>query len=104
MALSRVALVELDEAVVQAAAAIEPTELRTLDAIHLARAPRSAKISEPCVPMTPTSRMQRQLQARRSWRQSEALRLIRVGGVSHNRQGPLGPLTAWDQLLSSSGL
>jgi hypothetical protein len=36
--LSRVALVELDDEVVQAAAAIEPTELRTLDAIHLATA------------------------------------------------------------------
>jgi predicted nucleic acid-binding protein len=36
--LSRVALVELDDEVVDAAAAIEPTELRTLDAIHLATA------------------------------------------------------------------
>ncbi len=44
--------------------------------------------------MTPALRMRRQLLARRSWRQSEALRLVRVGGVSHNRQGPLGPLTA----------
>jgi len=37
-ALSRVALVELDDEVVQGAAVIEPTELRTLDAIHLATA------------------------------------------------------------------
>jgi predicted nucleic acid-binding protein len=36
--LSRIALVELDDEVVHAAAAIEPAELRTLDAIHLATA------------------------------------------------------------------
>jgi predicted nucleic acid-binding protein len=35
---SRMAMVELDEEVVHAAAAIEPTELRTLEAIHLATA------------------------------------------------------------------
>jgi hypothetical protein len=36
--LSRVALVELDDELVHAAAAIEPTDLRTLDAIHVATA------------------------------------------------------------------
>lgn len=36
--LSRLALVELDEAVVRAAATVRPTDLRTLDAIHLATA------------------------------------------------------------------
>jgi hypothetical protein len=36
--LSRIALVDLDEPVVQVAAALEPAELRTLDAIHLATA------------------------------------------------------------------
>lgn len=36
--LSRLALVELDEAVVREAAALPPSELRTLDAIHLATA------------------------------------------------------------------
>jgi uncharacterized protein len=36
--LSRMALVELDDQVVRAASAIQPTELRTLDAIHLATA------------------------------------------------------------------
>jgi hypothetical protein len=36
--LSRIALVDLDEDVVQRAAALEPTQLRTLDAIHLATA------------------------------------------------------------------
>src|SRR6266511_4645377 len=36
--LSRIALVDLDEDVVQTAAALEPPELRTLDAIHLATA------------------------------------------------------------------
>src|SRR6266536_1460389 len=36
--LSRITLVDLDEDVVQRAAALEPPELRTLDAIHLATA------------------------------------------------------------------
>jgi len=36
--LSRIALVDLDEDVVQRAAALGPPELRTLDAIHLATA------------------------------------------------------------------
>lgn len=36
--LARLALVELDEDVVRSAAALEPPELRTLDAIHLATA------------------------------------------------------------------
>jgi len=36
--LSRLALVDLDDDVVQTAAALEPSELRTLDAIHLATA------------------------------------------------------------------
>ena len=36
--LSRIPLVDLDEDVVQIAAALEPPELRTLDAIHLATA------------------------------------------------------------------
>jgi uncharacterized protein len=36
--LSRIALVELDEPVVRIAAALDSTELRTLDAIHLATA------------------------------------------------------------------
>jgi predicted nucleic acid-binding protein len=36
--ISRVALVELDDHVVRRAAALQPTELRTLDAIHLAAA------------------------------------------------------------------
>jgi predicted nucleic acid-binding protein len=36
--LSRIALVDLDEEVVQTAAALDPPELRTLDAIHLATA------------------------------------------------------------------
>jgi predicted nucleic acid-binding protein len=36
--LSRIALVDLDEDVVQTAAALVPPELRTLDAIHLATA------------------------------------------------------------------
>lgn len=36
--LSRLALVELDDAVIQTAAALDPPELRTLDAIHLATA------------------------------------------------------------------
>src|SRR6266542_3821364 len=36
--LSRIALVDLDEDVVQTAAALGPPELRTLDAIHLATA------------------------------------------------------------------
>src|SRR6266511_5426282 len=36
--LSRLALVELDELVVRLAAALDPAELRTLDAIHLATA------------------------------------------------------------------
>ena len=36
--LSRIALVDLDEDVVQGAAALDPPELRTLDAIHLATA------------------------------------------------------------------
>src|SRR6266498_3822544 len=36
--LSRIALVDLDEDVVRLAAALDPAELRTLDAIHLATA------------------------------------------------------------------
>lgn len=36
--LSRIALVDLDEDVVQRAATLEPMQLRTLDAIHLATA------------------------------------------------------------------
>src|SRR6266545_2956710 len=36
--LSRIALVDLDEPVVRVAAALDPVELRTLDAIHLATA------------------------------------------------------------------
>lgn len=36
--LSRLALIEIDEAVVRTAAALQPAELRTLDAIHLATA------------------------------------------------------------------
>lgn len=36
--LDRIALVELDEAVLERAASLEPTHLRTLDAIHLATA------------------------------------------------------------------
>ena len=36
--LSRIALVDLDEPVVRVAAALEPAELRSLDAIHLATA------------------------------------------------------------------
>ena len=36
--LSRIALVDLDEDVLRTAAALEPPELRTLDAIHLATA------------------------------------------------------------------
>jgi uncharacterized protein len=36
--LSRIALVDLDEHVVQRAATLEPMQLRTLDAIHLATA------------------------------------------------------------------
>jgi hypothetical protein len=36
--LSRISLVELDDEVVGGASAIQPTELRTLDAIHLATA------------------------------------------------------------------
>jgi predicted nucleic acid-binding protein len=36
--LSRIALIDLDEEVVRFAAAIDPPELRTLDAIHLATA------------------------------------------------------------------
>jgi hypothetical protein len=36
--LSRLALVEMDEAVVRTAAGLQPAELRTLDAIHLATA------------------------------------------------------------------
>lgn len=36
--LSRLALVEMDEAVVRMAAGLQPAELRTLDAIHLATA------------------------------------------------------------------
>ncbi|MGH2692735.1 MAG: type II toxin-antitoxin system VapC family toxin [Actinomycetota bacterium] len=36
--LSRIALVEIDEDVVRRAAALDPVELRTLDAIHLATA------------------------------------------------------------------
>jgi predicted nucleic acid-binding protein len=36
--LSRIALVELDEDVVDVAATVDPPELRTLDAIHLATA------------------------------------------------------------------
>jgi predicted nucleic acid-binding protein len=36
--LSRLALIEFDEAVVRAAATVQPTDLRTLDAIHLATA------------------------------------------------------------------
>lgn len=36
--LARLALVELDEDVVRSAAALEPPDLRTLDAIHLATA------------------------------------------------------------------
>jgi hypothetical protein len=36
--LSRIALVDLDEDVLQQAAALDPVELRTLDAIHLATA------------------------------------------------------------------
>ena len=36
--LSRVALVELDDDVIEAAAALEPATLRTLDAIHLGTA------------------------------------------------------------------
>src|SRR5206468_9356002 len=36
--LSRIALVDLDQDVVQTAAALEPPELRALDAVHLATA------------------------------------------------------------------
>ncbi len=36
--LSRIALIELDEPVVQEAAVLDPPQLRTLDAIHLATA------------------------------------------------------------------
>lgn len=36
--LSRIALVDLDDEVIHRAASLEPTELRTLDAIHLATA------------------------------------------------------------------
>jgi len=45
--LSRLALVEMDEAVVRTAAALQPAELRTLDAIHLGPSPDRGRSRAP---------------------------------------------------------
>jgi hypothetical protein len=50
--MSRIALVELDDHVVSRAAALQPPELRTIDAIHLARSSPLERISERSATMT----------------------------------------------------